>query len=252
MATIPTYTAHWILARAREWPRVQVQNVREVVDAALAAADGVDRETAHLCGWWLLERLTMRGARRLAMDAGMSAARAASAAAEWQMMLATGNAKAAAVTVGAIENFRPAIGLERPALDRAEMSDTALDLVQGEPEPQPKAAPIFLTTAEVCIQAGLAACSIPPADKWEVLGGKSRTRVLVDCRGLIVTLMRRFTLLSYPQIAVAMRIPNHSSTIGSHRRFEALLKADSYEGDEARSLLFAGTRNARAFAKEQA
>lgn len=52
----------------------------------------------------------------------------------------------------------------------------------------------------------------------QVLCGKTRPLEVVDARGVIVHLARRLTMLSYPEIALRMYRPNHSSVITSHNR----------------------------------
>lgn len=58
------------------------------------------------------------------------------------------------------------------------------------------------------------------------LFGQGRHRQVVLARGLIVELCRRLTNRSYPEIARAMRRPNHSSVITAHNRIRERMRAE--------------------------
>lgn len=63
----------------------------------------------------------------------------------------------------------------------------------------------------------LAACAITGVTPQEV-AGKGRNGRTVLARELAVTLARDFTPFSYPEIALAFKIPNHSTVVTSHLR----------------------------------
>jgi len=63
----------------------------------------------------------------------------------------------------------------------------------------------------------------------EDLYGRGRHRRVVLTRGLIVTLAREFTTLSYPEIARGMKRPNHSTVITAFNRMKGQICA----GEEA-------------------
>lgn len=58
----------------------------------------------------------------------------------------------------------------------------------------------------------------------EDLGGKGRAKKVVLARELIVYLGKRHTGRSYPELAMAIGRPNHSTVITAHNRFQARLK----------------------------
>lgn len=59
----------------------------------------------------------------------------------------------------------------------------------------------------------------------EDLFGRGRHRRVVLTRGLIVTLAREFTTLSYPEIARGMKRPNHSTVITAFNRMKGQISA---------------------------
>ncbi len=56
------------------------------------------------------------------------------------------------------------------------------------------------------------------------LGGKGRAKKVVLAREIIVHLGKRHTGRSYPELAMDLSRPNHSTVITAHQRFEAKLK----------------------------
>jgi chromosomal replication initiator protein len=59
------------------------------------------------------------------------------------------------------------------------------------------------------------------------LGGKGRAKKVVLARELIVHLGKRHTGRSYPELAMAIGRPNHSTVITAHQRFQERLKTES-------------------------
>jgi len=62
-------------------------------------------------------------------------------------------------------------------------------------------------------------CELLVVDPEEVLEGDRHARVVL-ARSLVVTLLKELTTMSYPEIARALRRPNHSSVITAARRLE--------------------------------
>jgi len=77
------------------------------------------------------------------------------------------------------------------------------------------------------------ALNITPED----FRGKGRHPRAVLARGMVVYLARAITSLSFPQIAVAMIRPNHSSVIASHSRLQRILRDPQSSAENARLIV---------------